>query len=324
MRLARLVGNPYDIAADEPHFGVEIEVENSIRPSYVSRLVRSSGWTTTGDGSLRNAGIEFLSDGPRRWKDVEEDVRRFYAVKDAAQWATGVRTSTHVHVNVLGHTMDEIMAAAIVYTLMEPLLFRYCGPLREENIYCVPWYRARTELDLMRQVLNGRTISGLTIACKYSAMYLEPVVRFGTMEFRQAPVFDKVEQLLDWIKICERVVYSGFKSAEEVLECFGELTVDEFVEGLVGSDLARVLREACETDFETLLEQYDVETSAEIPLACTYKPNAWLTVDIGAEGDGTTNYHYNRPVGVPAYARYEPDFFREEEPEEYYDDEEDY
>jgi hypothetical protein len=39
-----------------------------------------------------------------------------------------------------------------------------------------------------------------------------------------------------------------------------------------------------------------VQTTAEIPLACTYKPTEWFTPDISVAGEGTDGYHRHLPT----------------------------
>lgn len=306
------VGNGYRIKADVPHFGIELEVERAMPPGEIS----DSLWTTVGDGSLRNSGVEFLSSRPFTKAEVVEQVPLFYDWMTRYNYDRSIRTSTHVHVNVLAMTEQQVQAACIVYTLVEPLLFRYCGRMREENIYCVPWYRATDEVKVVRDMHDD--IGMVRSACKYSALYLEPILRFGTLEFRHAPVFDTAGQLLSWVDMCERVVYSGFESIDEVLDTFEELSADEFVQGIFGDELTRVLRGVCDMDFEELMEHYDVQTTAELALACTYKPTTWDTIDSGIEGTGTDGYHRHAPhstrfdEGMEAQP-YEPEYDEREE-----------
>lgn len=312
MSIANIIGNAYDIPEGTPHFGIELEVENGHQPGGIE----STLWHTVHDGSLRNNGIEFLSVRPMTKQEVRDNVPIFYQWMEAYRFDTNIRTSTHVHVNVLGMSPAQVAAASIVYTLVEPMMFRFCGRLREENIYCVPWYRATSELELVGGLARGNT-NMLGMSCKYSAMYLEPVTRFGTLEFRQAPVFDTPGQLLTWVDMCERVVYSGFDTIEEVLETFEELSANEFVEGIFGADITEVLRGICEYDFEELMELYDVETTAEMALACTYKPTEWFTPQFEVEGEGTVGYHMTERQD-PMYGGFED--LPHDVDEDYYED----
>jgi hypothetical protein len=295
--------NVFGIPESEPRFGLELEVENVVLPDDVD----DSLWATVSDGSLRGAGVEFLSSRPFTRDEVTAQVQLFYGWLNEHRYTTGVRTSTHVHANVLGMTEAQVAAVCHVYTLLEPLLYRYCGPLREENIYCVPWYRARDELTYVGQLMRGRW-TGLHSSCKYSGLYLEPIVRFGTLEFRQAPVFDTAEELLTWVDMVDRIVYSGFDSPQEVMDAWRELSVDEFVEGIFGSRLFRVLQGYVISDFEELLDSYDVETTAELS-RCTYNENGevtdWFTPAYRVQGTGHVGYHRERRTYDPPPSFYD-------------------
>jgi hypothetical protein len=315
--IASVAHNGYNIDITQPHFGIEIEVENVRIPDNLS----DTNWQTAADGSLRNAGVEFLSNGPWLKGTVEREVPKFYQWMDRYEYTTGMRTSTHVHASVLGKTNVQVAAICTLYVLMEPLLYRYCGPLREENIYCVPWYRGTDELEYVQHLMQGHW-RHINESCKYSGLYLEPICRFGTLEFRQAPVFPTAELLLTWVDVIERIVESGFDTPEHVLDTFRELTVDEFVEGIFGERLTRILRGYCESDFEELLDEYDVETNAE--LCCTYNENpqitGWFAPQWAVQGNGTDGYHRS---SVTRHSFIEaPDYF--DELDEYPEEEEDY
>lgn len=320
--IADVAHNHWNIPVETPHFGIELEVENVRIPDDISDTL----WTTVSDGSLRNGGVEFLSSRPFTRAQVDEQVPLFYEWFRKLHYSNGVRTSTHVHVNVMGFTGPEVAAVCHVYTLLEPLLYRYCGPLREENIYCVPWYRARDELRYVEHLVTGRW-SGLNNSCKYSGLYLEPIIRFGTLEFRQAPVFDTSEELLTWIDMIERIVYSGFENPQQVMEAWRELSVDEFVEGIFGSRITRILEGYVISDFEELLDSYDVETNVELT-RCTYNENdrqvsRWFAPDYGVVGTGHIGYHR---AGRMTMTYDPPSYYDEmdEYPDEDYHEEEDY
>jgi hypothetical protein len=87
------------------------------------------------------------------------------------------------------------------YALVEPLLYRRCGALREENIYCVPHYRGDTLTPAIpRGMLAGNLRDTLARQCKYSGLYLSPLNTFGTIEFRMAPSFPTAEAVEEWVR----------------------------------------------------------------------------------------------------------------------------
>ena len=307
-----------------PHYGLEIEVENCHDiPASEHR------WTHCGDGSLRMAGVEFLTVGAVNPEELLDHVHEWYQWYERYNWETSIRTSTHVHVNMSDRELAEVHAALGVYVLCEPLLYRYCGPMREQNIYCVPYYRAPRELDWASHLRNDNRGCGAALAqtCKYSGLYLEPLVRFGTLEFRQAPVFDHAEQLLIWIDLVTCVTHSRFRTINEVAEKWDRDGPDEFYRTVFGDRLLMILQGLCDYDFDELADLYDVEGSLERLMPWAEDVKEWVTPpQLLVEGDGTAMYYSHtagyRQAYIPNPIRWDDhDEEPEYEPDEYYDEE---
>ena len=199
-------GAPAPILGDRL-YGIEIEVEDA-----ADRLLQTVNivWGFIGDGSLRNNGLEIRSQ-PILKSALEQQIHVAYGWLNNNTWTSGIRTSTHVHVDVRPQTLEQIKGVATVYSVLEPVLFALCGRVREENIYCVPWYRAEGEIDVVKRVVGGSWQS-VQNCCKYSALYMKPMLSFGTLEFRQAPVFSHAIELINWIKIIEKIVDYGIEA----------------------------------------------------------------------------------------------------------------
>ena len=235
--------------------------------------------------------------------------------------------------NVLDYTLEELGAALTAYAVVEPLLFRVCGNEREENIYCVPWYRAPEQAQRAGSVVQGEWAEAQT-SCKYSSLYLEPLIRFGTLEFRQAPLWETKDELTFWVDLIRAVVHNAidiYGSSDLVLESVRENGVAAFVDTLFGTTLAARLRTVCGTDsVDDIIDNADSITVAECisPLLCTYKvtDDAWVVPALNVEGDGTAGYRNVafRRGGHPMY-NIENDLPEDyNDHEEYYDDEENY
>jgi Putative amidoligase enzyme. len=204
------------------HYGIEIEAERLPNDEYqrlregdtfVHPLLRDAAryWSVTTDGSLRHNGVEFVS--PVLPPDI---VRPTLAVIpplfEHNLVRTNVRAGVHIHVNVGDWEFPRVMQMVQTYILMEPLLFQYVGPEREQNIYCVPLYRADNEMHVLSKMfraaasIKGRadTVQGALVrsyvraSCKYSALFSGPMQTFGTVEFRHAPTYETAEQYLQW------------------------------------------------------------------------------------------------------------------------------
>lgn len=230
--------------------GIEIEVEgwegsderyDDYDEDEVDRDVSDpDGWTSLHDGSLRGGGREFIT-APSPLCTVPALADNFYRAYRYEGWEASQRTSTHVHVDVRDLTAEELKTSLVVYTLLEGLLFKQVDNSREHNVYCVPYYRAWEDLARVSRFLRNpiRNASCLGRTCKYSALYLEPILRFGTIEFRHAHTFATASELVRWVNICHAVAGAGTRmSIESVLrtvdtggitalanEVFGELDV---------------------------------------------------------------------------------------------------
>jgi hypothetical protein len=199
--------------------GIEIEIEGVKKFANVIKESSTSGtghldWFVKKDNSLRNNGAEFVTK-PIPLSSVDADVTWFYEQAKEGGWESSERTGTHVHVDCRDLTFEELRKLVTIYCLVEPMLFDYVGTEREENIFCVPWYRAYNDLDSFSTIASkykgelGPIIEHITMCmCKYSALYLEPLKRFGSVEFRHAPTWDYGyrHRLSSWVRACTAIV----------------------------------------------------------------------------------------------------------------------
>jgi hypothetical protein len=232
MIVAQYAANEIGAPADEELYGIEIEAEGFsplLRGREGSALAHH--WNIKEDGSLRNNGIEFVSKLLPADK-VSNAVHHLYG-RTRALWEPSVRTGIHIHANMLARTFDDVRRILAYYSFVEPLLFQFVGPVREENIYCVPFYRAPEEARLSMDALT-RDPFRLRETCKYSALFVGPLRTFGTIEFRHAPTFDTADDLVLWWKLCRCVaqswqlrdpfeVYAEGGPSAVVAEVFGDL-----------------------------------------------------------------------------------------------------
>jgi hypothetical protein len=190
-------------------YGIEVELEN------VLLGVDQRGWDAVGDGSLRGGGVEFLTP-PVSLATAREMLRDLYRMKHEHGWTGGPRCGIHIHMDMNSRTVKQAHAFVVAYACVEPALFAMCGPEREANIFCVPWYRAQNGLTEVRNLFwRGSRDALLRLRraqSKYTAMYLEPLARFGTMEFRGAPVYENVGDMLDLLTAFSQLLHSTLEA----------------------------------------------------------------------------------------------------------------
>ncbi len=251
MNVNKIMGNP-PLSKVPQLFGVEIEVERG----HDSYWVDDSEWMRVEDGSLRDDGMEFITP-PVEMDTLSSMVDEYYRQHDDRGYRATIRTGIHVHADMRWRSLEQVSAICTVYALLEPLLFEMCGPDREENIYCVPWYRAPDEADLLRELLDQdewrEVHHRLEGACKYSALYLEPLRRLGTIEFRQAPTFENAAEMKAWAKVVDKLTKLGtyLGTPERVVEYWRKypVAVLRFVMGnSVDVDRSMLLIEECDSE----------------------------------------------------------------------------
>lgn len=200
----------------ETYLGLEFEVENFTRAEGLpDRLINY--WAMKEDHSLRNRGMEFVFNQPLFGKDITAAIDAFYGWQVRTRLQTSVRTGLHVHLDMREVSVDALVSFMMLYTAMEPLLYRWVGDSREESNFCVPLYYSDAALGAARDVVSA-LISDESEVTKgkptpltsrinadrferYSGLNLQALSRFGSVEFRQLLMtFDK-QRLLTWINI---------------------------------------------------------------------------------------------------------------------------
>jgi hypothetical protein len=259
-------------------YGVEVEVENlrdysNYRaseniPHKAGRELVAMAWRCVGDGSLRNDGAEFVSP-PEIAHVILAGAQHLWMLHDLKVWRPSVRTGIHIHCNHLLHTPEELRDTLTRYCLVEPVLFAVVGQSREQSVYCVPWYLGRDEPRVAARALepmldgSGRfTIGHIRQACKYSALYIGPLMTYGTIEFRHAPTFDTYADFSRWFRCVRRVVEIG----DNPLERWTALGPEGYYREVFGDLPPMLMKQALLT-----AEKYDVEAIAAQFQPCTYK-----------------------------------------------------
>jgi hypothetical protein len=258
VRIARICTNEHHAPATQEGvqlLGVEMEAEH-VPESFANGVRFIDGWRGVGDGSLRQRGLEFITPPVTR-QTAEGSLHRFYAAKAEFKFRSSIRTSMHVHVDVRRDTYASLSGILASYLVVEPLLMALCGPLREESIFCVPFYRAPSPLKVVRRALGEMRAPQWGKITKYSALNLGSIPRLGTIEFRHAPLWRRCDQAIRWVGIVERIVTYGREyTAAAVLDACTErgvaLVANEILGGMV--DTVRLMP----TPVDAYMDEYNI------------------------------------------------------------------
>lgn len=257
---------------EEIRYGIEIEVEGVLDFPDNYNL-----WRIVSDGSLRNNGVEFVSQ-PITRDQVSVSVEEFYQWFRELGYVASPRTGIHVHVDVNPYTMEQVRSIAATYALMEPVIFKYFGLSREENIYCIPWYRSTDDLPAFRLAVERGRLFYLEDSNKYSALNLMPIATFGTLEFRMFPTFTDAPQLELAVDVVGAIVrYGRDRSVPEIMEEYRSLGARAWLARVLGDPISA--KQLCTRDTQDLLDYYDVEHAVDVMGGVTAPapPSEWVT-----------------------------------------------
>src|SRR3989344_9687671 len=191
--------------------GLEIEMEGTLNP--ISELGSNYTilWEQKEDSSLRVVDeynpFEIIFKVPLSGKDLSEAINQYeiglQKLKTPPVW--GERTSIHVHLDVRECTLKQLFNILVYYTIFEAPLFKFAGPLRSTNIFCLPF--ASAEGRIFEGLSEGNLyyddhLSKLTSeSLRYSALSLYSLKKYGSLEFRHLAGTSDVQKIRTWINI---------------------------------------------------------------------------------------------------------------------------
>ncbi len=222
--------------------GLEFEVEGDNIVPWTSPY-----WKVDEDGSLRN-GLEYILRHPVSLKSIPKVLDEFYNRHNehGAVFRESIRTSIHVHINVQQRTFLEIYNIITAYWLLEKLLVRYCGHLREGNLFCLRVSDADFLTTRIVESINDRTFfssfSGNDF--KYSALRLQTLTSIGSLEFRSLRgCYNEPDRIKEWITAIVSLVdqASKFESPQDILNNFNLVSANEFIYHFFNEEFAQHL-----------------------------------------------------------------------------------
>lgn len=186
------------------YIGIEIEAENI---PYVNEDLSNLlyFWTVVRDGSLRNYGSEFVSEmlrGRDIYNALQELSTKLAELKCNPDYSP--RTSVHIHVDARHMSVNNLRSLIYAYLVHEPYFFKFLGRRREENSYCIPFYKNPSGIkhlsSMFAKEVTTSSLRNLAQSCaKYEAMNLRSLQEKGSIEFRHHYGTNAPEALYNWI-----------------------------------------------------------------------------------------------------------------------------
>jgi hypothetical protein len=212
--------------------GIEIEVEGTRLPTDAGR---GSNWNIAMDNSLRG-GYEYIIKRPILLAEVKDNVHflRKLFQQEGAKPVFSFRTSTHVHLNVQQLTYAQLLTLIYTYLLVEGPMVDFCGDVRKGNRFCLRLADAEGLMDTLAVLFAGDYSSMRYIGrgeVRYSALNLEALTKYGSIEFRSMRGTLDIGTIYDWCQsiIDLRTFSLKFNSPMEVYEEYVKCTPSSFL-----------------------------------------------------------------------------------------------
>lgn len=246
--------------------GLEVEAEGKYLPTG-----NLPSWNIENDGSLRgvfpDTRAEYVFRKPLPINEVKEALKELFneGVRIGTKWEFSYRCSTHVHLNILDLTVDELNALVYTYLLLEEPLVRYCGRERIHNRFALRTQDAEQTLEYIHFLLSeGPAALALRNEnqIRYAGLNLAALQKYGSLEFRSMRGTSDQGVLNNWIeaiyclkKFCKE------KTLQQVKQMFIELDSEAFAKEVLG-DLYNV--------FKYVKLPYDMRFSFSLSLPICY------------------------------------------------------
>ena len=175
--------------------GVEIEVENVIPNEGLANL---NFWDVQEDPSLRNNGLELVSNGPttpanflRAMAELKEITPTHLAEADLSD-----RCSVHVHVDVTDFTTEQLYTLCLLYTIFERPIYLASGN-RWSNKYCVPVQASAYLQEAIARLPHQKEV--VSSEYRYGGINLNALIKFNSVEFRHHVATLDTAVLTRWV-----------------------------------------------------------------------------------------------------------------------------
>jgi hypothetical protein len=210
---------PYDHCV-----GLEIEVENFKVPPTNRELAAllNEGFTAKADGSLRQ-GIEYVT----KYGLTAADALAYMRVLDGGMKSMkggndfSHRCGLHVHVDAHEHTLDELYRVALLYSVVEQILFAVSGG-RNTNKFCVAVDGSVSAVEgILHYGHSGqwpKLADAVWNGSKYMAMNIKTLRQFGTVEFRHHRGTSDPDVIRKWLLILLDLMLGVKKVPTKTLE----------------------------------------------------------------------------------------------------------
>lgn len=217
---------------DDLQIGLEAELENprGIRLPAMSEEFKTI-FIKEGDGSLRDNGYELKFRAPLFGKDLSTGIDILIKYISGNHAVCNYRTGLHIHLDCRDLDFEELQRLITIYLIYEKSLFSFVGDDRIESNFCAPWGRINDHIDVIKDIFKTQTSPDKTRDItrhveRYSALNLNALHKFGSIEFRHMQMSKDAEKIKQWINI----IMSIYKAASKDKSTLPKVSLNELIQ----------------------------------------------------------------------------------------------
>ena len=216
--------------------GIEIEVEGN-------NLYREKMdyWKTIADGSLRGEeSIEYVLSSPVKRKEILKVLKYIKNIWKETRCnidENSPRTSVHIHINVQELSFSNIINYFCLYSIFEEALVKFCGALREGNLFCLRLKDADDLIDNLVEIVKTQQWKRLsTDKIRYASLNMAAIPKYGSMEFRAMRGTSDISLIQTWIYILLRLKDQAlnFNKASDIISLLSQNGEEQFLYTVLG------------------------------------------------------------------------------------------
>jgi len=197
-------GANHKLVCPDIFYGVELELEQA-------PYINGHGVIVKEDGSLRNNGREYCTP-PLQGGALLSSLLWLCEKVQGAE--VNHRCGTHIHVNIGNMSKGHLLTVIKVFSLLEGIIFNSFARGREDNNSCLPLYKLSLSNSFLNDIFKDvkeRDKEFLAGTDKYMSLNINPMVTYGTIEFRLFRATKDFNTLLDYLNIVGAVVKTGYR-----------------------------------------------------------------------------------------------------------------
>jgi hypothetical protein len=205
--------------------GIEVELEGDLflptRPM--------SHWQQVEEGSLRHGGIELVMVNPVGIDLLPAVLQELFDILQKSTIKPSIRTSVHIHFNVLKWQVRDLYKLLMIYWLFENVLVRMHGKYREGNLHCLRLCDAHGIFkSLLTDLINGTHFQEQSAhGRRYSALNLASLPKFGSIEYRFLALPAQLSDITKWIYWMYHFSRRALSTPLEDLNTLWELPIED-------------------------------------------------------------------------------------------------